>query len=947
LGSHASTAVKMAGKKRIKFTQLIQMWQIVFLIVLGGSIIAIDTIRSYRDFNSRADQMRTEYTQRQKKIIKQQVEHAVDMIHHEKARAERLTKSKIISRVYEAYAVAQNIYQENKATKSKAEIQKMILDAIRPIRYEQGSGYYLISRLDGVAVLFPSKPELEGKNLIDVKDARGQHLTKDIIQIVKQSGEGFYQYQWTKPNTAGDHFKKISFFKNLGLYDWFIGTGLYVDDLENQIKSDLLSSISRIRFGKEGYIFINRLNGDALVANGKVVSGTKKLWEVFNKNPEKTKDLFKKEYDAALKPNGDYIYYSIIKLSDPHTESPKTSFIYGIPELQWLVGAGVYLDDVETEIALMQNELNRQIKTKMLYSLIIAAGIFVFFLFLSSRLNRRLKKDFNQLISFFNRASLSNESIDRDKLQFDELDRMAENANKMLTDRRQAEEALNVSEEKYSAIFHEAHDGIVLIEAETGSISDCNPQFAKMTGRSLSDLRQMKIWDIRPVDKMERAKEKFFEVKGENYDESVKVEILKPDGTIVPIEFVSKWVDFQNKTLILSIVRDITERLRTEEAMQKMEKLESVGTLAGGIAHDFNNILMGVYGNISIAREDLPKDHPSLKSLEDAENSMNRAIRLTKQLLTFAKGGEPVTERIRLDRLVEEVVRFDLSGSNVKPVIRPAGDLWLAEVDKGQIQQVFSNLSTNARQAMPDGGHLYVSLENADIAEDTLPGLNRGKYIRISVTDEGTGIDLNHFDRIFDPYFTTKQSGSGLGLATAYSIINKHGGSIAVESQLGKGSTFTLYLPASKSQQLPEVKHSEVKGSDIEQAARILVMDDEEIILKLVTGMLEKSGYSVETASGGQQAIDKYKQALEDGNSFDVVIMDLTIPGGMGGKEAIKDILKIDPQARVIVSSGYANDQVMANYAEYGFQGIVAKPYTRSELLKVLSRVLGKMLNVS
>jgi len=932
----------MISKKRTKFTKLIQLWGIIFLVGLGASIIAIDTVRSYRNFNFHADQMRTDYTARQKQIVKQEVEHVVDMIRYEKAQSERLTKSKIKSRVYEAYAIAQHIYQENKTAKSKDEIQKMIINAISPIRFEQGNGYYFISRFDGVAILFPSNPKLEGKNLLDVQDTHGQYLTKDMIEIAEQSGEGFYQYYWTKPNAEGNNFKKISFIKQLGLYDWFIGTGLYVDDVENEIKAELLSTISRIRFGKEGYIFINRLNGDALVSNGKLFSGTKKLWEVFNKDPEKMKNIFEKEYHAALKPEGDYIYYSHIKLTDSTKESPKASFIYGIPELQLLVGAGVYLDDVETEIALMQTELNSQIKTKMLYSSLIAVGIVVFFLFLFNRLNRRLKKDFNLFISFFNRAAISDESIDRDKVQFSELDLIAENANKMLADRKHAEEALKVSEERYSAIFHEARDGIVLIDAENGRIADCNPQFEQMTGRSLSDLRQMKIWEVRPTDIVERARVKFHEVKRKKYGASTELELQKPDGTIVPIEFVSKLVEFQNKNLILSITRDITERKQAEEALQKMEKLESIGTLAGGIAHDFNNILMGLFGNISIAREDLPKDHPSVKSLEDAENSMNRAIRLTKQLLTFAKGGAPVTERIRPDSLVEEVVRFDLSGSNVKPVFKPADDLWPAEADKGQIQQVFSNLATNARQAMPDGGHLYISLENADISGNAVPGLKQGKYIRIMVTDEGTGIDRKHLDRIFDPYFTTKQAGSGLGLATVYSIINKHGGSISVDSQLGKGTTFTLYLPASKSKQLPETKQPEGKGTDIEQTARILVMDDEEIIRNLATAMLERSGFSVETSADGQQAIEMYKQALESGNAFDVVIMDLTIPGGIGGKKAIKNILKIHPEARVIVSSGYSNDPVMTNYAEYGFHGIVAKPYTRRELLEVLNRILEK-----
>jgi len=783
-------------KRRINFNKLIQIWGIIFLIVIGGSIVAIDTIDSYRDSHFRADQMRADYTTRQKQIIKHEVKRVVDMIRYKKSQNEKIAKS------------------------------------------------------------------------------------------------------------------------------------------------DLLSAISRIRFGKEGYIFVNRFNGDALVSNGELVSGTKKLWEIFNKNPEKTKDIFKKEYKAALKLDGDYIYYSIAKLKNPDKESPKTSFIYGIPELQWMIGAGVYLDDVETDIALMQTALTRQIKTKLFYSILVTVGIVVFFLLLFSRLNRRLRNDFNLIISFFTRAALFDEPIDRNMVYFNEIDQVAESANRMLENRRQAEEALKVSEERYRAIFHEAHDGIVLIEAETGRIANCNPRLEEMTGRSLSDLTRMKIWDLCPLDKIEKVKEGFRELSGEKYGESMEFELRKPDGTLVPIEFVSKWVDFQNINLVLSVARDITERKQAQEAFQKIDKLKSVGTLAGGIAHDFNNILTGVFGNISIAKEDLPKDHPSFKPLEEAEKAMNRAIRLTGQLLTFAKGGAPVTERIRLETLIEDVVRFDLSGSNVKLSFKSAGDLWLAEADKGQIQQVFSNLTINARQAMPDGGHLYIELENADIIKSPVPGLAQGKYIQITVSDDGIGIAPKHIDRIFDPYFSTKQAGSGLGLATTHSIIHQHGGCLNVNSLVGKGTTFTLYLPASKSQQLSETILPEAKCSDVEQSARILVMDDEKMICDLLTKMLEKGGYSVETADGGRQAIEKYKQALDAGNPFDIVIMDLTIPGGIGGKEAIKGILKIHPEARVVVSSGYANDPVMANYAAYGFSGIAAKPYTRDKLLEVLRQVL-------
>ena len=420
-----------------------------------------------------------------------------------------------------------------------------------------------------------------------------------------------------------------------------------------------------------------------------------------------------------------------------------------------------------------------------------------------------------------------------------------------------------------------------------------------------------------------------------------------PDGSITVLETYKVPFTAHDEPAVLIVAADITKRKQAEEELQKMQKLKSIGTLAGGIAHDFNNILMGLFGNIEIAKEKLSKNHPGFKFLEEAEKSMNRATRLARQLLTFAKGGAPVKEDINIGTVVEETVRFDLSGSNVMPVFEQEENLWIAEVDKGQMQQVFSNLTINANQAMPDGGHLFITLENADIKENLAPNLNQGKYIKITVRDEGIGIEQNHLDRIFDPYFSTKQAGSGLGLATTYSIINKHSGHIIVDSELGKGTTFTLYLPASKSQQLPETKQPLAERSTREQTTRILVMDDEEMIREVTTKMLEISGFSVETASDGKQAIEMYKLWMDAGEAFDVVIMDITIPGGIGGKEAIKDILEIDPEARAIVSSGYADDPVMANYAEYGFKGIATKPYTMSDLREVLSRVLEKELHAN
>jgi len=573
-------------RNRTSFIKLIQLWGIIFLIGIGVSIIAIDVIGTYRDFSFRADQMRTNYIARQKRIIKEEVNRVVNLISYEKAQSGILTREKIKSRVYEAYYIAQNIYQQNKTAKSKAEIQQIIIDTLRPIRFEQENGYYFITRLDGIEILFADKPEMEGLNLLDVQDTQGQYVVKDMIEIAEQTGEGFYEYHWTKPDAEGNDFKKISFIKLFEPYDWLIGTGLYVVDVEDQIKVDLLSVISRIRFGKEGYIFINRLNGDTLVSNGKLFSGTKKLWEVFNKNPEKMKDIFDKEYNAALKPEGDYIYYSHIKLTSPNKESPKASFIYGIPDLLWLVGAGVYLDDVETDIALLQTELDNQIKAKMLYSIPIVIGIVALFFLLFNWLNRGLKNDFNLFFSFFNRAAHSNEKIDREAVKFVELDRMAEYANKMLEDRKQTEEALQESEEKYRYLIEELDDIIWTLDLDlrTTYVSPSikkklgftpKERMAQAPGEQMTSSSQAHITElfIKELNREQKI--------GPDSDRRIRVEVeyYHRNGSTLWFENIVSALRDENGVIsgIHGVSRDISERKRAEvelvESEQKFSKI--------------------------------------------------------------------------------------------------------------------------------------------------------------------------------------------------------------------------------------------------------------------------------------------------------------------------------------------------------------------------------------
>jgi PAS domain S-box-containing protein len=376
---------------------------------------------------------------------------------------------------------------------------------------------------------------------------------------------------------------------------------------------------------------------------------------------------------------------------------------------------------------------------------------------------------------------------------------------------------------------------------------------------------------------------------------------------------------------------DITELKHAREEMHKSQKLESLGVLAGGIAHDFNNILTAILGNISLARMQLHDTKKTAKRLIEAENAASRAKDLTQQLLTFARGGEPVKKVIEAGALLKEAAGFAIHGSTVRCEFALADGLWPVEVDEGQLSQVIHNLVINAVQAMPDGGTITIGAEN-------LSSVPEGqRCVRIFVADNGTGIPEEHLQRIFDPYFTTKQQGSGLGLATCYSIIKKHGGIITVESTLGKGSTFNLTLPVSKlgREAQPEFQTDVAYG-----IGRVLVMDDEEPVRKALQAMLDELGYTAECAENGAEAVDLYRKRKEEGKPFAAVILDLTIPGGVGGKEAITTLLKIDPDVKAIVSSGYSTDPVMANYLEYGFSAVLTKPY----LLQDMSRVFQELL---
>ena len=384
--------------------------------------------------------------------------------------------------------------------------------------------------------------------------------------------------------------------------------------------------------------------------------------------------------------------------------------------------------------------------------------------------------------------------------------------------------------------------------------------------------------------------------------------------------------------------KEVTERRLAEEELFKSRQLKSLGVLAGGLAHDFNNILTGILGNISLARKDESAGSDLQKRLEEAEDACKMAKLLANRLLTFSKGGAPVTEPTSIAELIKDTAAFSLAGSKSLARYGLPGDLWPAEIDRGQISQVIYNLVKNAEQAMPEGGTIRIDARNREIRREDGLLLDDGVYIEISIRDEGRGIPADMLPSIFDPYFTDKPGGSGLGLTSALSIVKHHKGTITVDSPPGGGTTISVYLPASPGSQ-PVVTQ---RGDELPRGTgRILVMDDSDIIIEVVDVMLRRLGYQPVFAKDGASAIEIFKKSLEGNRRFDAVIMDLTIPGGVGGKEAVKEVLALDPDARVIVASGYADDPIMSNYREHGFSDVITKPFELYDLGAVLQRVLG------
>ena len=509
-----------------------------------------------------------------------------------------------------------------------------------------------------------------------------------------------------------------------------------------------------------------------------------------------------------------------------------------------------------------------------------------------------------------------------------------------ITDQKIAEDALRASEHKFSLAFSQAPLLMSISDIDSGRYLEVNRRFCEISGFSETEAVGKTSIELGWISPSERDR-LISSVKGNGRIEEIELTLTAKDGRPVTCLYSAEIITINGTQRLLSIALDITERKQAEaqliqnriqiqQEQEKAQRLESLGLLAGGIAHDFNNILTGILGNISMARMMVGEGHRASKRLLECEKATMRASELTRQLLTFSRGGEPVKKPLATAQLITDSVSFALRGSNLRQVVSLSDNLWKINADEGQISQVLNNLLLNAKQAMPHGGEVLVTARN----------LPADHMVMICIHDTGSGIPEEHLPFIFDPYFTTKPEGSGLGLASVYSIISRHGGSVTVNSSTETGTEFVLFLPAADQEPEDPAAPARRLAADIPAGLKVLVMDDEELIRDVAAEMLSAMGCSVDSCVNGNDAVTLYQNDMLQGSPYDLALMDLTIPGAMGGLEAANLIKQIDINASLIVSSGYSNDAVIASFDKYGFAGVVMKPYNLDIMHDEIARVL-------
>ncbi|MCP4343534.1 MAG: response regulator [Desulfobulbaceae bacterium] len=895
-----------------------------------------------RGFDEDSQLLRNSYVAEQKNKVKNVVGQVIQHIIFRRDTAEQGIKDSLKGRVYEAVKTCQHLYEEYHDTKNEEEIKALIRESLRTIRFNHGRGYYFIYDMQGNNILLPNNPELEGKNLLDLKDDNGQYTVQRYIKIIREQGEGFMEWHWYRPGETTKMSKKIGFAKSFGALDWFIGTGEYVEDAEQEIRKEILAYINTIRFDNDNYVFVYDFEAITL-AHFKPENLGKNQWNfVDTKGVPVLQELIR----ISQEPNGGFLQY--VGTIKPETGKPseKISYADSILDWRWMIGAGVYLDDIELVLVLKHEKLQQKIKDNTTKALLILLLTLIGIVFLNRYIFSTLKRNVKAFTSFFETAAQKAVRMDENLLHFDEFKQLIGPANSMLDARNKALEALQESEERLNLAIDATNQSLWNLNLENNtliwdqrafSIFDCDPTVISPSRKTIATRANPEDWAM-----AERAMEDHLAGHTETYRAEYRLQgkdagwlwileqgkITKRDEKGKAIRVVGTYID------ITPAKEAENEKYELREQLNRSKKMEALGLLAGGVAHDLNNVLSGIVSYPDLLLESLPADSSLRKPLTTIRDSGTKAAVIVQDLLVLARRGIVIYDVVNLNQIITDYLASPehklLQSQYPLTRLKLRLDTSLLNLKGSAIHlcKALTNLITNAFEAQPEGGPIRIVTANRYL-EKTIRGYESilpGEYVLLSVEDSGMGIAQEETKRIFEPFYTKKimghHSGTGLGMAIVWGTIQDHRGYIDVQSTEGKGTVFDLYFPITREESI-EVQTEVPTQHLIGAGQHLLVIDDIPEQRHIAETILINLGYKVTTAESGEAALSLLRNQV-----VDLVVLDMIMDPGMDGLDTYRKIIEKYPGQKAIITSGYTETNRVKETQRLGAGQYLRKPFT-------------------
>lgn len=929
---------------------MLRLYRRVILVVLILAVLLIGVLwilEERRQLIERTEDARNEYLDMRKEFVKQQTNSVVRYIEGQYDTQEKILKQELRQDVERAMNIADNLYTKKRGEIPEYQLKSIIIEALRDLY--QGDEYVFIVRMDGVELLYPTAPEYEGKNLLGLQDARGKYVIQEELEIVRKKGEGFTQGHWIKPGAKDSlQYPKLTFVKKFEHFDWYIGKGKYLDEFQRSLKSNVLQWASRIRYGEQGYVFINSYSGKSLLTNGKVSKKGKKLWDY---NDVKGREVFEKELEAIKNPGGDFIYYQWRKLLSD-TIAEKVSFVRGFDEWGWIIGCGLYLDEVDTYVASQKEILKKEALNNLLYIGLFVVLVIMLSLMFLHRFSRWIIRDYSNFKDFLRQASNENVEIDEDNLRFSEIRELADTANNLVRTRALATEQMEIEKLYLERLLESAPEGIVVTDKK-GYILRVNDRFLAIFKYTQDEVMGKHIDDLIAPEEFRKEADQYTLLVGEGKELSRETIRQTRDKERIYVSILATpIISGKGEEAFYVIYRDITDRKMAEKqlkvAMEKAKESDRLKTaFLSNMSHEIRTPLNAIVGFSELITNTYLEESEKKEYAGLISQNSKMLVTLINDIIDVSKiesGQLQITKKdTNLNDLMKSVYdsfsayQIQTAKEHIEWIYETDETEHCIKTDPDRLRQILTNLITNAFKFTHKGSvKMSYTLEKG--------------MVRFYIKDTGIGIASEDLKKIFvrfqqaDISSTRKYGGTGLGLAISKSLVKLLGGAIHVKSEPNKGSEFVFTLPdepctgmQSTQNESTEAKPGRTRTAteELSEKNTILIVEDEDSNFMYLKAVLQPRGYTFIRATRGEKAIETVK----NNPGIGMVLMDVQLPD-FSGYEATRRIKELKPELPIVAQTAYAMGDEKEKSLEAGCDDYLSKPINKDRLLEIIKRYI-------